>query len=285
MKTEKATLRERLPKNRSELQGSLDATVRENRFTIAVFFPAVGAVTLIASAEGWLPEPLAFNAWLLLFGIVVMRSPLIAGVLPVLDRRAFLGVALLTAYTYAVEVVGVTTGLPYGEFSYGVSLGPMVAGVPLALPVFFLPLIVNAYLLCILLLGDRASSRPIRLCAVIPTVIAMDAVLDPGSVALGFWSFAEGGVFYGVPLLNYAGWTLSAVVTVVILDATFDRDSLLHRLESCDFMLDDMVSFVILWGTINLWFWNLVPVFVAVVFGVGLVRAERFDASLLDLRR
>jgi putative membrane protein len=285
MKTEKATLRERLPKNRSELQGSLDATVRENRFTIAVFFPAVGAVTLVASAEGWLPEPLAFNAWLLLFGIVVMRSPLIAGVLPVIDRRAFLGVALLTTYTYAVEVVGVTTGLPYGEFSYGVSLGPMVAGVPLALPVFFLPLVVNAYLLCILLLGDRASSRPIRLGAVIPTVIAMDAVLDPGSVALGFWSFAEGGVFYGVPLLNYAGWTLSAVVTVVILDATFDRDALLHRLESCDFMLDDMVSFVILWGAINLWFWNLVPVFVASVFGVGLVRTERFDASLLDLRR
>jgi len=285
MKTERATLRERLPKNRTELQGSLDATVRENRFTIAVFFPAVGSVTLVASAEGWLPEPLAFNAWLLLFGIVVMRSPLIAGVLPVLDRSSFLGVVLLTAYTYAVEVVGVTTGLPYGEFSYGVSLGPMVAGVPLALPVFFLPLVVNAYLLCILLLGDRSSSRPIRLGAVIPTVIAMDAVLDPGSVALGFWSFAEGGVFYGVPLLNYAGWTLSAIVTVVILDASFDRDALLHRLESCDFMLDDMVSFVILWGAINLWFRNLVPVFVAVVFGVGLIRADRFDTSLLDLRR
>jgi putative membrane protein len=50
-------------------------------------------------------------------------------------------------------------------------------------------------------------------------------------------------------------------------------------------MLDDMVSFVILWGAINLWFWNLIPVFVASVFGVGLVRTERFDASLLDLRR
>ena len=279
-----ATLRERFPADREELQTTLDATVRENRFTIAVFFPAVGAVSLVASAEGWLPEPLAFNAWLLLFGVVVMRSPLVAGVLPVMKRRAFVGVALLTTYTYAVEVVGISTGIPYGEFSYGVSLGPMAGGVPLALPVFFIPLVVNAYLLCVLLLGERAAARTVRLGVVIPTVIAMDIVLDPGAVALGFWSFADGG-FYGVPLSNYVGWTLSAVVSVVLLDASFDRDALLTRLESCEFMLDDMVSFVILWGGINLWFGNIVPALVAVGFGVGLVRAESFDARLFDLRR
>ncbi|MDZ7689330.1 MAG: bisanhydrobacterioruberin hydratase [Halobacteriales archaeon] len=277
-------LRERIPANREELQTALDAAVRENRFTIAVFFPAVGAVTLVASAEGLLPEPLAFNAWLLLFGVVVMRSPLIVGVLPVMDRRAFVGFGLLTAYTYAVEVVGVSTGVPYGDFSYGVSLGPMVGGVPVALPVFFIPLVVNAYLLCLLLLGERASSRTVRIGVVIPTVVVMDLVLDPGAVALGFWSFAEGGVFYGVPLSNYAGWTVSAVVTVVLLDASFDREALLARLRSCDFMLDDMVSFVILWGVINIWFWNAVPVLVAVAFGVGLVRADSFDAGLFDPR-
>lgn len=279
-----AALRDRLPTNRDELQTTLDATVRENRFTIAVFFPAVGAVSLVASAEGVLPEPLAFNAWLLLFGVVVMRSPLVAGVLPVMDRRAFVGVGLLTAYTYAVEVIGVLTGVPYGEFSYGVSLGPMLAGVPVALPVFFIPLVVNAYLLCVLLLGEYASSRAVRLGVVVPTVIAMDLVLDPGAVALGFWSFAEGGPFYGVPLINYAGWTVSAAVSVVLLDASFDREGLLARMESCEFMLDDMVSFVILWGVINLWFWNPVSAVVAFVFGVGLVRADGFDARLFDPR-
>jgi putative membrane protein len=50
-------------------------------------------------------------------------------------------------------------------------------------------------------------------------------------------------------------------------------------------MLDDMVSFVILWGMINLWFGNIVPALVAVGFGVGLVRAESFDARLFDPRR
>jgi putative membrane protein len=45
-------------------------------------------------------------------------------------------------------------------------------------------------------------------------------------------------------------------------------------------MLDDMVSFVILWGGINLWFGNLLPAAVAAAFGVGLVRADRFDTRL-----
>jgi putative membrane protein len=276
-----ASVRDRLPSSREEFESAFDATVRDNRFTVAVLFPAVGAVMLIGSAEGAVPEPLSFNPWLLLFGVIVMRSPLVAGVIPLVDRRGFAALSLLTAYTYAIEVIGVWTGFPYGQFSYGVSLGPMLGGVPVALPVFFIPLVINAYLLCVLLLGKRASSRAVRLVVVSVAVVAMDVVLDPGAVALGFWSFADGS-FYGVPLTNYAGWLLSAVVSVFLLDVAFDREPLLRRLESCDFMLDDMVSFVILWGGINLWFLNPVPAAVAIAFGIGLVRADRFDSRLLN---
>lgn len=276
-----ASVRDRLPSSREEFESAFDATVRDNRFTVAVLFPAVGAVMLIGSAEGVVPEPLSFNPWLLLFGVIVMRSPLVAGVFPLVDRRAFAALSILTAYTYAIEVIGVWTGFPYGQFSYGVSLGPMLGGVPVALPVFFIPLVINAYLLCVLLLGERASSRAVRLVVVSVAVVAMDVVLDPGAVALGFWSFADGS-FYAVPLTNYAGWLISAVFSVFLLDVAFDREPLLRRLEFCDFMLDDMVSFVILWGGINLWFFNPVPAAVALVFGIGLVRADRFDSRLLN---
>jgi len=266
---------------RAAVGAGLDRRVRENRFTIAVLFPAVGAALLVASAEGWLPEPLAFQPLLLLTGVAVMRSPLLAGVLPTVDRRAAAGIGLLVAYTYAIEVVGVRYGWPYGEFSYGVSLGPMLGGVPAALPLFFLPLVLNAYLLCLLLLGDRAARTGVRLAAVIATVVTMDVVLDPGAVALGFWAYEAGG-FHGVPLSNYAGWVLSATVAVVAFDRAFDRGRLRRRLADCEFMLDDMVSFVVLWGAINAWFGNAVPLAVAAAFGVGIVRADRFDARLLN---
>ncbi|MFB6220601.1 MAG: carotenoid biosynthesis protein, partial [Halolamina sp.] len=169
------------PDGRGAWEAAMDRLVRDHRFTIAVVFPVVGAAMLLASAEGLLPAPLSFNPLLVLTGVLVMRSPLVVGVAPVVDRRALLGVAGLAAYAYAIELVGVHTGMPYGEFQYGIDLGPMVGGVPLALPVFFLPLVVNAYLLCLLLLGSTAERTITRLLAVISLVLAMDVVLDPGA--------------------------------------------------------------------------------------------------------
>jgi putative membrane protein len=271
--------------DRRTLEARFDRLVRENRFTISVFFPLNGAVLLVASAEGLLPPPLAFNPLLILLGTLVMRSPLVAGVLPLVGRKAAAALAALVAYSYAIEYLGVHTGVPYGDFYYGVDLGPTVEGVPLGLPVFFIPLVMNAYLLVSLLLGERARARPLRLASVVAAVLAMDLVLDPGAVALGFWVYPDGGLYYGVPLSNYAGWVLSATVAVVALDVAFSWESLLDRLAGTEFMLDDLVSFVILWGGINAWFGNWLPVLVAAGFGVGLVRTERFDSRLLRAPR
>jgi putative membrane protein len=282
------SVQERLPTTREEWERRLDRLVRENRFTISVFFPLNGLVLLLASAEGvfdgTLLAPLTFNGLFILFGTVVMRSPLVVGVLPRTTRRAATGVGLLTLYAYAIEYTGVHTGFPYGSFSYGVDLGPTVGGVPLGLPVFFVPLVMNAYLLCVLLLGDRAENTAVRLATVVAAVLAMDVVLDPGAVALGFWAYDPAGPFYGVPWSNYAGWVVSAAVAVALLDWGYDRRRLLERLDDCEFMLDDLVSFVILWGGINAWFGNWIPVAVAALFGLGLLRTERFDSRLLRIR-
>jgi len=266
---------------RADVQARLDALVRDNRFTIAVVFPIVGAVLLVASAERLLPPPVAFDPLMLLLGTLVMRSPLLVGVAPLVDRKAAAGIAGLAGYAYAIEFVGLRTGWPYGDFHYAIDLGPTVAGVPVGLPVFFLPLVCNGYLLCLLLLGDRARRAWVRLPAVIGTVVAMDLVLDPGAVALGFWTYPGSGPVYGVPLSNFAGWVLSATITVLVLDAVLDRAALLDRLETCEFALDDLVSFVLLWSAINLYFGNWGATAVGGLFGVGLVRTERFDAAPL----
>jgi len=268
---------------REQIETRLDDIVRENRFTIAVVFPLMGAILLVASAETLLPGPLNFNPYLILFGTLVMRLPLIAGVAPLTDRRAALALVALTVYSYGIEYVGTTTGWPYGAFEYGIDLGPMLLGaVPLGLPVFFFPLVLNSYLLCLLLLGDRAADWWIRVPVVIVTVIAVDLVLDPGAVALGFWEYDAGGLYYGVPRSNYVpGWAISATVAVVAFDGAFEWDALVARVRSCAFMLDDLVSFVILWGAINAYFFNWVPVAVAGLFFAGLVKIDRFDFAVV----
>lgn len=261
---------------RRAMEDGFDAFVRRNRFTIAVTFPLVGVVLLVASAEGVIPDPYAFQPLLLLFGTAVMRLPLVAAIVPLLDRRASVLVGGLVAYAYAIEYVGITTGWPYGEFAYQISLGPMVSGIPIGLPVFFIPLVVNAYLLTVLLLGPRAESRVLRLPATLTTIMVIDLVLDPGAVALQFWSFG-GGAFYGVPLSNYAGWVLSGTVAVLALDAAFTRTDLLARLETTEFALDDMVSFVLLWGGVNVFYGNWVAAVLAVALLGGLLATDRFD--------
>jgi putative membrane protein len=263
---------------RQRVERRLDAVVEDNRFTIAVVFPTIGAVMLLASAEGLLPGPLSFNPYLLLFGVAIMRLPLIAGVAPLLTRKAGIGLLALCAYTYGIEFVGVSTGYPYGHFEYGVDLGPMIAdSIPAALPLFFLPLVLNAYLLCLLVLGESARNAVRRVPVVIAAVVGMDLILDPAAVAIGFWSYDAGGLYYGVPWLNYAGWVLSATVAVLLFDYAFDRSGLLARVNACPFMLDDLVSFVILWGFVNVFYGNWVPAVLAVGYGIALWRVDRFD--------
>ena len=264
---------------RRRIEARLDGLVAENRFTIAVVFPVVGAILLLASAESLVGPPLRYNALLILLGTIVMRLPLVAGLAPVLDRRAALGIAALVGYAFGIELIGVATGWPYGTFEYTIALGPMLAGVPLGLPVFFLPLVLNSYLLCLLVLGDAARRRAIRLVAVIATVLLVDLVLDPGAVAIGFWSYG-GGIYYGVPVSNYLGWVLSATVSVFVIDLAFDRTALRARLDECGFMLDDLVSFVVLWGAINAYFGNWVPVGLALVLAGGLLKTDRFDFAV-----
>jgi len=266
--------------NREQFQRGFDAFVTRNRFTIAVVFPLVGAILLVASAQGLLPPILAFNPYLVLTGVLVMRLPLVAGLFPLVDRRAGVLLLALAGYAYGIEYVGATTGLPYGEFAYEVPLGPMVFdAIPLGLPVFFMPLVLNAYLLCLLLLGERARSALVRVPVVVAAVVAVDLVLDPAAVALGFWAF-ESGSYYGVPWLNFAGWVLSATVATVLVDAAFQRDALLARVQRCPFVLDDLVSFVLLWGAVNAFYGAWVPVAVAVLFAAGLLRLDRFDFAV-----
>ncbi|MFB6170696.1 MAG: bisanhydrobacterioruberin hydratase [Haloarculaceae archaeon] len=234
--------------------------VRDNRFAIAVLVPLVGALVLVAGTASLLPPALAYNPAFLLLGTFVMRLPLLVTVAPLVDRRAGLALVALAGFVYAIEFVGVTTGWPYGSFEYLVELGPMLFGtVPAGLPLFFLPLVLDAYLLSLLVLGTRAP-RSLRLGAALGVVLVVDLVLDPGAVTVGFWVYHDPGAYYGVPLSNYLGWLLSGTVSLLALDYAFDGPALSDRLDRCEFALDDLASFVVFWGVVNVYGANWLPV-------------------------
>ena len=131
-------------------------------------------------------------------------------------RRATLSLLAISILAYAIEAIGVTTGLPYGTFYYGDALGPRLVGiVPYLLPLSYAPLVVGAVAV--------AWGTRLRLLHVVHATLLLvwiDAVLDPGAASLGFWVWPQGGVYYGVPLSNYAGWLLSGALATALLLAT-----------------------------------------------------------------
>jgi bisanhydrobacterioruberin hydratase len=129
--------------------------------------------------------------------------------------RAVLSLLVLTAFGFTIEMVGVVTGLPYGRFYYGDALGEKVFGlVPYLLPVSYVPLVIGAVAAAWNIAGNRRVLWTL-LSAVL--LVLIDGVLDPGAAALGFWVWPEGGVYYGVPSSNYAGWLLSGVMASALL--------------------------------------------------------------------
>jgi putative membrane protein len=267
-----------------DLTSRLDRVVRANRFTISVVFPLVGAGILLARSAWLSTLPAVVFPMAILGGTLVMRAPLIAGCLPLVTRRALSAVIVVVGYTYAIEFVGLTTGWPYGDFAYGIELGPTVGGVPVALPLFFVPLVIDGLLLSVLVLGERARQRSLRLPVAVGFVLLIDLILDPAAVAVGFWSYAEGG-YYGVPWSNYAGWLLSASVAVGVLDVGVDRLAIERQMANCPYLLDDAVSFVLLWGTINAAVGQWLPVALAFAVGAVLYRGGRLDLARHSWRR
>jgi uncharacterized membrane protein len=118
-----------------------------------------------------------------------------------------------------VEAVGVRTGLPFGTYAYTGDLGPSLLGVPVVVPLAWTMMAWPA-----LVVGRTLARRlPVALVGGV-ALAAWDLFLDPQMVDAAHWTWAHPDpalpLVPGVPLTNYAGWLLVAVVIVGALDRT-----------------------------------------------------------------
>lgn len=99
---------------------------------------------------------------------------------------------------FGVEVLGVKTGVIFGEYYYGDVLGFKLAEVPILIGVNWLVLAYSASII------STKISKNIFLSAAIGAFLmtALDWLIEPVAVALGFWIW-EGG---DIPLLNFIAW-------------------------------------------------------------------------------
>ena len=118
-----------------------------------------------------------------------------------------------------VEAVGVHTGVPFGTYAYTGDLGPQLLGVPAVVPLAWAMMAWPA-----LVVGRTLAPRRRTPVALVggAALAAWDLFLDPQMVDAGHWRWAHpeaaAPLVPGVPLTNYAGWLLVAVVLVGGLD-------------------------------------------------------------------
>ena len=100
------------------------------------------------------------------------------------------------------EIVGVHTGIPFSTYAYTDALQPQLAGVPIVIPLAWAMMAYPAWRV-----GELIGTSPLtRALAAAGALTAWDVALDPQMVGLGIWEWPNGGLYHGIPLVNFLGW-------------------------------------------------------------------------------
>lgn len=117
------------------------------------------------------------------------------------------------------ELLGTSTGFPFGHYRYLSGLGYKIAGlVPFTIPLSWFYLGFCAYLIASAGLETRNISQATKqVCAIgfgSLLLTSWDFVLDPAmsQMKLAFWVWEQPGAFFGMPYQNFAGWFGTGVV-------------------------------------------------------------------------
>jgi putative membrane protein len=125
----------------------------------------------------------------------------------------------------SAELLGTSTGFPFGQYHYLTGLGYKIAGlVPFTIPLSWFYLGLSAYLLASAGLKARfgnAKDWHIELGAILLgslLLMSWDFVLDPAmsQTTMPFWAWDQPGAFFGMPYQNFAGWFGTGVVYMSI---------------------------------------------------------------------
>ena len=100
------------------------------------------------------------------------------------------------------EILGVNSGVIFGDYNYGAALGYKIFGVPILIGVNWAILTISCSALSATLFEKIYS----KIIMGVFLMVMLDAVIEPIAPILDFWEF-DGGK---APLKNYLGWIIVA---------------------------------------------------------------------------
>ena len=172
---------------------------------ILVIFFSVGTLSI-----GLKLKPEIVNlSWLnlLLTGVLIFihrpeRSP------------SFLYYSLMVfAVGLLVEIIGVSSGFPFGSYHYGNALGTKLLGVPLILGLNWWILAYSSIHISMLI----SKKKAIRVLLAPALMLGMDMLIEPLCSKLDFWYWQDPEI----PIQNYWSWYFIGLGLIAIYLSTF----------------------------------------------------------------
>lgn len=205
---------------------------------IALAFGLAGLLIAIPNPELWADSDLGLRVYdfgmryagslHIVFGAGAMFA---WGVAVIGSRRTAIFFLSAVPISLTSELLGTSTGEPFGNYAYTSFLGYKVLDhVPFSIPLSWFYVGFATYLIGHAL-AMRLSVRPYGLYAVVFgawLLTVWDLVLDPAmaheSLAVKFWLWSETGLYFGMPTQNFIGWTLTAIVFMTVARLFWRRD-------------------------------------------------------------
>ena len=160
-------------------------------------------------------------------------------------RRAIGIVTTVAVLAWAAELLGSRTGIPFGAYHYTEKLQPQLLGVPLLIPLAWLMMLPPAWAVAQRITGKIAGPAFVIVSTLAFT--AWDLYLDPQMVKWGLWVWHAPGAYFGIPLVNFAGWLLvSGLITALARPPALPQQPLLIIYALT--WLIEVVGQVVFWG-------------------------------------
>ena len=191
----------------------------------ALLFGIAGLLVMLPHPELWswnpyLTEVFDFGiryagSMHIIFGAATM---LLFGLLFVGPRKALIFFIASTAISLSMELIGTSTGFPFGAYSYSSFLGfKILDHVPFSIPLSWFYMGFTSYILASVIVPRLWQRHHTFLSLVLGAyfLTVWDLALDPAMASnylpLHFWMWHQTGPYFGMPISNLVGWSVTGL--------------------------------------------------------------------------
>ncbi len=139
--------------------------------------------------------------------LFITSSVLVINIALQKEKKYFLWFAIVFISTFICEIIGVETGLIFGNYIYGETLGLKLFEVPVIIGINWTLVITGSIMIA------KFCKNKFLLFLIVPALATVfDFVLEPVAIKLDYWNWQNGII----PLYNYVSWFVISLLSFAL---------------------------------------------------------------------